>query len=127
MSTSRQTPLRWMNWRATDQIIANPAEDEPTKPSKPGFVGFVGSIPDELTNIRVISASVDAALNDPDRGIPWADWKAATLNQLFKEHGVTGQPGRITPATIRHSESVRERVDSVAAPERPMSPAEATE
>jgi hypothetical protein len=36
-------------------------------------------------------------------GILWTE-KAAALNRLSKSHGVTGQPGRITAATVRHSE-----------------------
>ncbi len=127
MSTSRQTPLRWMNWRAKDQIIGDPVENEPTKPSKPGFVGFVGSIPEELRNIGGNSGSIDHVASDSDRGILWAEWKAATLNRLFKEQGATGQPGRITAATIRHSESLHERVDCGPKHEQPMSRAEATE
>jgi hypothetical protein len=38
-------------------------------------------------------------------GIPWAEWKAATLTRLFLEQGATGQPGRITASTIRRGES----------------------
>lgn len=38
------------------------------------------------------------------KGIPWAEWKAAALNRLFQEQGVTGRPGRIMAATVRHSE-----------------------
>jgi hypothetical protein len=38
------------------------------------------------------------------KGIPWAEWKAAALNRLFQEQGVTGKPGRITAATVRHGE-----------------------
>jgi hypothetical protein len=26
------------------------------------------------------------------KGVPWADWKAATLNRIFQEQGVTGEP-----------------------------------
>lgn len=37
-------------------------------------------------------------------GIPWAEWKAAALNRLLEEQGVTGKPGRITAATVRHGE-----------------------
>jgi hypothetical protein len=40
-------------------------------------------------------------------GIPWAEWKAAALNRLFREQGVTGQPGRITAETVRHGERHR--------------------
>ena len=37
-------------------------------------------------------------------GVEWAEWRAATLNRLFAEQGVTRQPGRITAATVRHGE-----------------------
>lgn len=37
----------------------------------------------------------------------WAEWKAARLNRLFKEQGVTGRPGRITAATVLHGEKRR--------------------
>jgi hypothetical protein len=116
-----------MNWPANNQIIADSSQGEPTKPSEPGFVGFVGSIPEELTNIGLNAGSVELAVSDADRGIPWAEWKASALNKLFKEQGVTGQPGRITAVTIRHSESVRERVDCGPKHEQLMSRAEAPE
>jgi len=38
------------------------------------------------------------------KGIPWAEWKAAGLNRLFQEQCTSGQPGRITAATVRHGE-----------------------
>jgi hypothetical protein len=34
----------------------------------------------------------------------WAQWKAASLNRLFQEQGVTGRLGRITAATVRLGE-----------------------
>jgi hypothetical protein len=37
----------------------------------------------------------------------WADWKAAALNRLFLEQGVTGRSGRITAATVLHGERKR--------------------
>ena len=37
----------------------------------------------------------------------WAEWKAARLNRLFQEQGVTGRPGRITAATVLHGETKR--------------------
>jgi hypothetical protein len=69
------------------------------------------------------------ALEGPEheRAVPWAEWKAAALNRLFQEQGITGQPGRITAATVRHGEAGRKRVDSAASNEQPMSQAEATE
>lgn len=47
--------------------------------------------------------------SDPP-GVPWCEWKAAALNRLFQEQGVTGQPGRITAATVRHGETAIGRV-----------------
>jgi len=41
----------------------------------------------------------------------WAEWKANELNRLFQEQGVTGEPGRITAATVRHGEQ-SDRVES---------------
>ena len=40
----------------------------------------------------------------PEVWLPWEDWKAEALNRLFQEQGVTGQPGRITGATVLHGE-----------------------
>ena len=39
-----------------------------------------------------------------ESGISWPEWKAAALNRLFEGQGVTGEPGRITPETVRHGE-----------------------
>jgi hypothetical protein len=39
----------------------------------------------------------------------WAEWHAAALNRLFLEQGLTGQPGRITAATVRHGERGQRR------------------
>jgi len=36
------------------------------------------------------------------KGIPWAEWRATTLNRLFQEQGTSGKPGHITAATVRH-------------------------
>ena len=83
---------RWMDWKPKVRILANSPEHAPTKPSELSFVGFVGATPEQISEI-----------DDPP-GIPWAEWKAAALNALFQEQGVTGQPGRITAATIQHGE-----------------------
>jgi hypothetical protein len=40
----------------------------------------------------------------PD-SIPWAEWQAQSLNKLFLEQGVLGQPGKITAAAVRHGEA----------------------
>lgn len=39
--------------------------------------------------------------------ISWSEWKARSLNRLFHEQGVTGQPGHVTAATVRHGERSR--------------------
>jgi hypothetical protein len=39
---------------------------------------------------------------DPDQtGIPYGEWQAARLNAIFAEHGVLGEPGRITAETVQ--------------------------
>lgn len=38
------------------------------------------------------------------RGVSREQWKADILNRLFLVQGRTGQPGRITAATVRHGE-----------------------
>ena len=104
MSVSAPEPFRWINWHPRAQTMAGSEGGGPTKPSKPGSVGFVGSTSGELPIIRVGSGSVNDSAREHERGVPWAEWKAAALNKLFKEQGVTGQPGRITAATVEHGE-----------------------
>jgi hypothetical protein len=45
--------------------------------------------------------------------VSWAQWKADALNQLFQGQGVTGQPGRITAATVTHGERRRSGISKV--------------
>lgn len=117
-----------MSWRDKLQVAYLESRDKSDRSPT-----FATSVTNSVNQTDALSSDVprppdqSEVANGADRGTPWAEWRAAALNQLFKEQGVTGQPGRITAATIRHSESVRERVDSFATPERPMSPAEATE
>lgn len=80
---------------------------------------------DEVSSGVTIRPEPPESACEPEFGIPWAEWKAAALNQLFMDQGATGHPGRITAATVRHGEAGRERVDSAAPGERPMSRAEA--
>jgi hypothetical protein len=86
-----------MDWKPKARILAVSAKREPTKPSKPGSVGFEGAPSAESPEIRDKPAAAEL-------GMPWAEWKAAALNQLFKELGTTGQPGRITAEAVRHGE-----------------------
>ena len=96
------TRSRWLDWKPKAAILAETAESKPTKPSKPGFVGFEGATSAESPKIE---AGPDRAEDKFDeQGVSWAEWKAAALNRLFQEQGVTGKPGRITAATVRHGE-----------------------
>jgi hypothetical protein len=68
------------------------------------FVAGIGeqSIREEIETLK---RQTNGCLNDAGpKGIPWAEWKAAELNRLFREQGATGEPGRITAATVRHGE-----------------------
>ena len=60
-----------------------------------------------IDTLRSGKAEALALLQSDPPGVPWAEWKAAALNSLFQEQGVTGQPGRITAATIQHGERSR--------------------
>lgn len=108
MSTPALNPprrSRWLDWQPKGRILGDLARSEPTKPTKPhpdateqGFVGFVGAIPRESSKI---AAAPPASLPN-EEAIPWAEWRARSLNKLFQEQGATGQPGRIREATVRH-------------------------
>jgi hypothetical protein len=137
MSTAAPKPVkksRWLDWKTSGSILADSPEGEPTKPSKPSFEAFVGATPGEFPIIRARSGAVGDATGEPERGIAWAEWRAADLNQLFRDQGVTGEPSRITAATVRHCEAARARksegvsaVDCAGTDEQPMSRAETTE
>ena len=112
-------PRGWLDWQgsATPRNLTVDASNEPTKLTKPGFsqfsqlaarehLGISGAKgqntaePETITkfNMRGVPCQADEA------GVSWAEWKATALNRLFHECGVTGQPGRITEATVRHGE-----------------------
>lgn len=63
---------------------------------------------ERLCGVPKVSQNDDLECRQPetsiDSGIPWAEWKASALNRLFEEQGVTGKPGSITAATVRHGE-----------------------
>jgi hypothetical protein len=91
-----------MDWKPNARVLADSAKSEPTKPSKPGFVGFEGGTSAESPEIKAGPDRAEDKLDE--QGVSWAEWKAAALNRLFQEQGVTGKPGRITAATLRHGE-----------------------
>jgi hypothetical protein len=123
MSAEERAPgdRRWLDWAPSGPIIANPPKAEPTKPSKPSSVGFEGAFQSPATVVgpkmggqtsrssRVAEqgeqarCAVDCA--PEQEGMSWFAWQAATLNRLFLEQGVTGQPGRITAETVRHGQT----------------------
>ncbi len=58
-------------------------------------------------SLSELAAQVGQHSADPEAArrevwIEWCESKARALNHLFQEQGLTGQPGRITPATVRH-------------------------
>jgi hypothetical protein len=63
--------------------------------------------------VEIARRTLEAMPDGPEEGaqnasgMPWAEWKAVELNRLFQEQGASGQPGRITAATIRHGASER--------------------
>jgi len=96
---------RWEDWKPKEQVTAELPNPEPTEPSKPGSVGFDG---EDMGNLPVMTPELRSSHDDEhERGVPWCEWKAAALNRLFQEQGVTGQPGRITASTVRHGEAIR--------------------
>ncbi len=108
-----------MNWRDKLQVEGMDSGDRSDRSPVPAIAIAIPA--DALTTEQEAPPEPESA------SVPWPEWKAAEINRLFKEKGVTGQPGRITAATIRESEASGERVDSAAADEPPMSQAEATQ
>jgi len=99
---------RWMGWKPPERILADSAGSGPTKPSQPGYVGFEGDMPGESPIIQATPQRTNVAV-DREPGVSWMEWKAAALNRLFQEQGVTGQPSRITAATVEHGEKKKGR------------------
>ena len=67
--------------------------------------------PEATAGVQATPEVADASAPSPEirsaeattRAMPWAEWKATQLNQVFEQQGVTGRPGRITADTIRRS------------------------
>jgi hypothetical protein len=60
-------------------------------------------------SLSELAAEVAQRSNDPQAArrevwMQWCEWKAVALNRLFQEQGTSGEPGRITPAVVRHGE-----------------------
>jgi hypothetical protein len=71
-------------------------------------IELVASIPDQASRdeIEAFKRQLDGCISPGTAGkcLSAAEWQAQMLNQLFKEQGVLGQPGKITAATVRHGE-----------------------
>lgn len=92
-------------------ISVGPAKIEPElNPSRgpsgvPQGISHAGESVSGSPNERKesIQPGVDCA-GKQERVMSWSDWKAAALNRLFLEQGLTGQSGRITGDTVRHGQ-----------------------
>lgn len=115
-----------MSWREKLGLPETGDRSDKSTPSVTSVTGFPYEPTVDSADEPFESRPPEVA-REPERGVSWAEWKAAALNQLFREQGVTGQPGHITAATVRHGETGRRRLDSVTTNEQPMSRAEATE
>ena len=114
----RDSIREWLEWQLPAPITAGSADIKPTKPSKPRFVGFEGSVPDQNRNLDETGKELEDACHrtqldcarKPERVMSWAEWKAATLNQLFLEQGSSGEPGRITAETVLHGKRMGQMI-----------------
>jgi hypothetical protein len=74
----------------------------------PGEIELVARIEDQSLRDEVagFKREMDGRLSSDaaSAGVSLEDWKAVTLNRLFQDQGVSGEPGRITAATVRHGE-----------------------
>jgi hypothetical protein len=63
----------------------------------------VESWPDSLLDLAHERAARTGDAEDARQEvwISWCEWKAREMNRLFLEHGLTGEPGRITAETVR--------------------------
>jgi hypothetical protein len=90
---------KWANAAPRPPAGKPPVPSVACQANKPG--GDEGITPDAC----VTSPTAKHRENEPDlaiSGVEWAAWKAAALNRIFQEQGITAQPGRITAPTVRH-------------------------
>jgi hypothetical protein len=90
---NREAALRTLTTPETDPAAIPPAANWPRALSE-------------------LAAEVGQRSGDPEAArrevwVDWYEWKAAALNRLFQEQGTSGQPGKITAATVRHGERMR--------------------
>jgi hypothetical protein len=68
----------------------------------------ISRVPKASQNSRLCGEVPKPALEPPgddfEKTVPWAGWKAESLNSLFQELGASKRLGRITVETVRHGE-----------------------
>ncbi len=115
----------WLLKKNADRIVKNMKFEQAEADGRPAWRVVVVE-PPPLTPLPPFAPSVEKTVTPPTsdcvgappekssgigapRAMPSGDWKAAQINQLFKEQGVTGQSGRITSGTIRHGEESKKQ------------------
>jgi len=78
-------------------------------PGEPVPASVLAAMEQESNQPWVIRDRMLEEMGWSPNGIPWAEWRARSLNKLFLEQGVTGQSGgqsgRIKAAAVQHGES----------------------
>jgi hypothetical protein len=77
-------------------------------PGEPVPANVLAAMEQEPNHPWVVRDRMLAEMGWSPDGMPWSEWKAASLNRLFQEQGVTGLPGKITAATVFRWRAERE-------------------
>ncbi len=88
---------------ALDELVGKPVADMTTEGISPE--GWPESLRELADERAATSAEPETARREV--WLSWVEWRAMALNRLFQEQGVTGQPGKITAATVEHGERGR--------------------
>ncbi len=98
---SNQLPIRYLD--GADVPMRYKLRRVPGEPVPMNVLIEMKRHPEEPWKVR------DRMLQEMGWSTPcsWAEWKASALNRLFQQQGLTGRPGRITAATVRHGERAR--------------------
>jgi hypothetical protein len=95
---SDELPMRYLDGDVPMRFKLRKVLGEPVPPN---VLAAMEQEPSQPWVIR--DRMLDEMSWSPD-GVPWAEWKATSLNKLFQDQGVTGQPGKITVATVLDGE-----------------------
>ena len=97
---------------AAREVLAAMSGGGARRPKIGGPESIVAPVPEWPQSLSELAAEVGQRSGDPEAArcevwMDWCEWQARRLNRLFQEQGVTGKPGRITAATVRHGELKR--------------------